>query len=62
MSLHWLCFAAFPSAIRQGYTYLDGRDGARDVVAPMHFDNRETALASACALLRAGFAVSMVTA
>jgi len=41
--------------------YLNEReDGGRRVVSPMVFRDKETALESACALLRAGFPVSKV--
>jgi len=42
------------------YTIEYQRDG-RNVVAPLLFPDRESALASACALLRAGFSVSKIT-
>jgi hypothetical protein len=36
-------------------------DGPRQVVAPVFFADKESALANACALLRAGISVSKVT-
>jgi len=41
--------------------YLNGRDhGAQHLVTPMVFRDKQTALESACVLLRAGFSVVKV--
>lgn len=47
--------------MRYTIEYLNEREGLRPVVAAMRFDDRAMALASACALLRAGFSVVKVT-
>jgi hypothetical protein len=47
--------------MRYTIEYLDERDGPRHVVSPMLFHYKESALASACALLRTGFSVSKIT-
>jgi hypothetical protein len=47
--------------MRYTIEYLSGRDpGAEHVVTPIIFRNKETALESACVLLKAGFRVFKV--
>ena len=54
--------SAYRSPVSGWYTieYLTDEHGARPVVSPMLFRDRETALASAVALLQAGFDVLRV--
>ena len=47
--------------INMGWYTIEYLDGAQPIVSPMLFRDRASALASACALLEAGFSVSKVT-
>ena len=45
---------------RMNFYTIEYVDGPRNVAVPMFFADKENALANACALLRAGFAVSKI--